>query len=184
MLRTRLLLFFVAFGLANTASNEPNEMLQFITDLPKAELHLHLEGSLSPQTIVDLAVRNGVDSFKSVEEVEESLASRETGLIGFLTHYNEALKVLRTQQDFHQATYDLLETCRDNGIVYVELSFDPQAHTSRGILFDVVVNGIDEGRRAAAKDFGIEFAVQVRSGLRPCPRGRLPPNDSLRCRPT
>lgn len=131
-------------------------MRDFIAGIPKAELHLHLEGSLGPQTVVDLAARNGIESFESVEEVEHSLDRREPGLIGFLNHYNKALKVLKTRQDFYQATYDLLETCRDNGILYVELSFDPQAHTTRGVAFDDIINGIDEGRREAARDFGIE----------------------------
>jgi adenosine deaminase len=155
----RLIVFFAVFlpiASCQSTDTDADEMLQFITGLSKAEVHLHLEGSLGPQTVVDLATRNGIDSFKSVEEVEASLASREPGLIGFLTHYNNALKVLQTQEDFYQATYDLLATSSDNGTVYVELSFDPQEHTSRGILFDAVINGIDEGRQAAAKEFGIE----------------------------
>ncbi len=134
-------------------------MRQFLTELPKAELHLHLEGSLAPQTVVDLATRNAIDSFRTVEEVERSLASREPGLLGFLGHYNEALKVLRTRQDFYQATYDLLSALNDNGVVYVELSFDPQAHTSRGIPFDSIIGGIDDGRRAAALAFGVETGL-------------------------
>ncbi len=146
-----------ACGSADTTS-EPaaDEMLRFLTELPKAELHLHLEGSLAPQTVVDLARRNGIESFQTVADVERSLAGREPGLLGFLSHYNEALKVLRTQQDFYQATYDLLAAEKDNSVVYVELTFDPQAHTSRGIPFDAVIQGIDEGRRDGARDFGVE----------------------------
>ncbi len=133
----------------------PDTKSRFLTELPKAELHLHLEGSLGPQTVVDLARRNGIDAFETVDDVERSLASREPGLLGFLGHYNKALKVLRTRQDFYQATYDLLAAERENGVVYVELTFDPQAHTSRGIRFDSMIQGIDEGRQAAARDLGI-----------------------------
>ncbi len=145
---------------ADTASGRAgetrDEMVRFLTEMPKAELHLHLEGSLPPQTVVDLAVRNGIDSFQSVADVELSLAGREPGLLGFLSHYNEALKVLRTEQDFYQATFDLLNAERENGVVYVELTFDPQAHTARGIPFDAVIRGIDQGRVAAAEALGIE----------------------------
>ncbi len=63
------------------------EMVRFLTEMPKAELHLHLEGSVPAQTVADLAVRNGLDSFKSVADVERSLANREPGLLGFLSHY-------------------------------------------------------------------------------------------------
>ncbi len=124
--------------------------------------------------------RNGIESFQSVADVERSLAAREPGLLGFLSHYNEALKVLRTRQDFYQATYDLLAAENDNGIVYVELTFDPQAHTSRGIAFDSMIEGIDEGRRAAAKDFGVEIhlimAINTQKYGRPAaPRRRRPP---------
>ena len=81
----------------------PEEMVRFLTGMPKAELHLHLEGSLSPRTVADLAVRNGMESLRTVEEVERSLAGREPGLLGFLSHYNQALRVLRTEQDFQRA---------------------------------------------------------------------------------
>ncbi len=138
------------------AAETPDAMVRFLTEMPKAELHLHLEGSLPAQTVVDLAVRNGMDSFRTVADVERSLADREPGLLGFLSHYNQALKVLRTEQDFHQATYDLLAAQHSNGVVYVELHFDPQAHTSRGIPFDAVIRGIDGGRLAAAEAFGVE----------------------------
>ncbi len=133
-----------------------DEMVRFLTAMPKAELHLRLEGSLAAQPVVDLAVGTGMDSFLSVADVERSLASREPGLLGFLSHYNEALKVLRTEQDFYQATYDLLKAQSENGVVYVELMFDPQAHTSRGIPFAAVIRGIDEGRLAAAEAIGVE----------------------------
>ena len=131
-------------------------MDEFITNLPKAQLHLHIEGSLSPETVAKLAVRNRCDYFRTPEEVSLSLLNRKPGLEGFLSHYNKALTVLRTQDDFYYATYNLLKTLKKNNIVYIELFFDPQAHTSREIPFDTVVNGIDEGRRDGEKTFGIK----------------------------
>ncbi len=133
-------------------------MVRFLRSLPKADLHLHLEGSLSPETVAALASTNGLDSFRTVAEVQRSLAERAPGLGGFLSHFKRALSVLQTGHDFFQATYSLLQTCRDDGVVYVELSFDPQAHTTRGIAFDEVIEGIDEGRRAAE-------SLGIRTGL-------------------
>ncbi len=131
-------------------------MREFITNLPKAQLHLHIEGSLSPETVARLSILNGCNYFKSAEEVSLSLMNREPGLEGFLQHYNKALKVLWTQEDFYYATYNLLETLKDNNVVYIELFFDPQAHTSRGIPFDSVMNGIDEARKDGEKTFNIK----------------------------
>ncbi len=132
------------------------DMQEFITKLPKTQLHLHIEGSLSPKTVAKLAIRNGCNFFTTTEEVLLSLQNREPGLEGFLKHYNKALTVLRTQDDFYYATYNLLKTLKANNIVYIELFFDPQAHTSRGIPFNTVINGIDEGRSDGEKTFGIK----------------------------
>ena len=135
---------------------ENHDMQEFITNLPKAQLHLHIEGSLSPETVAKLAVRNGCDFFRTPEEVTLSLQNRQPGLEGFLSHYNKALTVLKSQDDFYYATYNLLKTLKANNIVYIELFFDPQAHTSRGISFNTVINGIYEGRRDGEKAFEIK----------------------------
>ncbi len=130
-------------------------MAQFIAGMPKAELHLHLEGTLSPQTIVTITKRNGIDYFRSVEEVKKSLADRKPGLMGFLGHHNKSRDVLQTQQDFYDATFNLLKNLKDNNIIYSEIFFDPQPFTNRGIAFDDIINGIDTGRRDGEKTYGI-----------------------------
>ena len=152
-------LFVIAVALTVEAAAQGDDMRTYLAGMPKAELHLHLEGSLPAETVVALARRNGADEFLTVEEVEQSLRSREPGLGGFLDHYFRALEVLQTQEDFYQATYDLLERCRENNIVYVEFFFDPQAHTFRSIPFDAVLNGIHQGRLAGEKAFGVEANI-------------------------
>jgi len=136
---------------------ESGNMREFIANLPKAELHLHIEGTLSPQTILKLVARNNVDfPYKSVEAVNNALANREPGLVGFLDHHYLVVSIIQTQADFYEVTYELLRTCQENNIVYVELFFDPQFHTARGISFEAVINGIDGGRCDGAEAFGVE----------------------------
>lgn len=132
-------------------------MQDFITHLPKAELHLHIEGTLSPETILSLVARNKIDfPYDSAETIKTALANRPAGLVGFLDHHYLVVDLIRTEADFYEVTYELLRACQENNIVYVELFFDPQFHTSRGISFDAVINGIDRGRHAGAKAFGVE----------------------------
>jgi adenosine deaminase len=108
---------------------ESGNMKEFIANLPKAELHLHIEGTLSPQTILKLVARNNVDfPYKSVEAVNNALANREPGLVGFLDHHYLVVSIIQTQADFYEVTYEFLRTCQENNIVYVELFFDPQCH--------------------------------------------------------
>ncbi len=132
-------------------------MKEFITNIPKAELHLHIEGTLEPQTILKLATRNKIDfPYKSSAAVKEALANRPAGLKGFLDHHYLVVDLIRTEADFYEVTYELLRACQENNIRYVELFFDPQFHTSRGIPFEAVINGIDQGRREGAEAFGVE----------------------------
>ena len=145
-------LSFVA--LSSNAADQLS-MSEFLNGMPKAELHLHLEGTLSPETMVEITNRNDIDYFNTVEEVEQSLAGRPPGLMGFLQHHFKSQEVLQTRQDFYNATYNLIERLSRENIVYVDLFFDPQAHTSRGISFDEMFSGIDAGRRDALEKFGI-----------------------------
>lgn len=132
-------------------------MQSFIANMPKAELHLHIEGTLEPQTILNLAARNKIDfPFKSVDAIKNALANRPAGLQGFLDHHYIAVSLLQTETDFYEVTYELLKSCRANNIVYAELFFDPQFHTARGIPFEAVINGIDRGRRDGHAAFGVE----------------------------
>jgi adenine deaminase len=134
-----------------------NEMLSFIEGLPKAELHVHLEGTVLPATVLKLAERNGMDyPFKSVEEIHEALDSRTTGLVSFLDLHYMFVSVIKTKSDFYEVTYEFLRTCMENGVVYVEFKFDPQFHTEQGISFEGMIKGLDEGRKDSLRDFGVE----------------------------
>ena len=140
---------------AVSAGGPDETMKVFLTGMPKAELHLHLEGTLSPETIVELTRRNGIDYFTTVEEVAASLANRPPGLMGFLEHHFKSQNVMQTRQDFYDATFNLIKQLKNNNIVYADLFFDPQAHTSRGIEFKDMFDGIDAGRKDAQDKFAI-----------------------------
>lgn len=134
-----------------------NNMQEFITYLPKAELHVHIEGTLSSQTILKVATRNKISfPYKSVEEINNALAKRKPGLAGFLNHHYLVNSVVQTQVDFYEITYELLKKCKENNIVYIEMFFDPQFHTTRGIPFETVINGIHQGRCDGSEIFGVE----------------------------
>ena len=113
----------------------------FVRSLPKAELHMHLEGSLEPEMLMRLAARNKVEiPFRSVEEI--GAAYRFTELQDFLDIYYQGMNVLRVEEDFHDLTMAYLERAAADGTVHVEVFYDPQGHTTRGIPFSTVTDGI------------------------------------------
>ena len=121
----------------------------FLTALPKAELHLHIEGSLEPEMMVALAKRNRVAiPFGSVEEVRAAYSFAD--LQSFLDIYYAGADVLRTEEDFRDLALAYFDRAAADGVVHAEIFFDPQTHTHRGIPFDVVARGlfagIDEAR--------------------------------------
>ncbi len=133
------------------------DMGAFIADMPKAELHVHLEGTLAPATIVELSERNDVAlPYRSVADIEAALDFPDPFTANFLAMYYEVMEVLRTAEDFRRLTYEFLRTCRDNNVVYVETFFEPQPHTERGVPFEAVIEGIEEGRRDGQAAFGVE----------------------------
>lgn len=138
---------------------EKGSIENYLTEMPKAELHIHLEGSLSPETIVRITHRNQLDYFRTIEEVQESLANRPPGLMGFLEHHFKSQEVMQTPQDFYDATTNLIKTLNDNKVVYVDLFFDPQVHTSRGIQFGAFFEAIDAARRDARKQHQTEVQL-------------------------
>ncbi|MBW7911797.1 MAG: adenosine deaminase [Alphaproteobacteria bacterium] len=127
-----------------------SDIVQFIRDLPKVELHLHIEGSLEPELMFALAQRNKIDiPFKSVEEVR---AAYDFGnLQDFLDIYYQGMNVLRTEQDFYDLTWAYLTRVAGENVQHVEIFFDPQGHTSRGVAFETVLDGItralDDGKK-------------------------------------
>ena len=116
-------------------------MEDFVRGLPKAELHLHIEGTLEPEMMFELAQRNGVPvRFSSVDEVRAAYAF--TDLQSFLDIYYEGASVLITEQDFRDLTWAYLQRASADGVRHVEIFFDPQTHTGRGVDLGVVVGGI------------------------------------------
>jgi len=112
----------------------------FINGLPKAELHLHLEGTLEPELKLALAQKNGVDIGQTtIAEVQASY--NFNSLASFLAVYYPAMDVLQTEADFYQLAMAYLTKAHQENIRYTELFFDPQAHMARGIAFETVVNG-------------------------------------------
>ncbi len=113
---------------------------EFVTGLPKAELHVHLEGTLEPALKLQLAERNGIDiGQRTVDEVEATYEF--DSLTSFLAVYYPAMQVLREEQDFYDLAHAYLERAAADGVRHVEMFFDPQAHTSRGVPFEAVVTG-------------------------------------------
>lgn len=121
----------------------------FIRALPKAELHLHIEGSLEPEMLFALAQRNNVPlPFASVEDVRA--AYDFSNLQDFLDIYYQGMSVLQTAQDFHDLTAAYLARAAADNVAHVEIFFDPQGHTSRGIAFETVITGITSALGEAA----------------------------------
>jgi len=126
----------------------------FIAGLPKAELHLHIEGSLEPEQMFAFAQRNNVAiPFASVEEVRA--AYEFSNLQDFLDIYYAGADVLRTEEDFRDLALAYFERVAEDGVVHAEIFFDPQTHTHRGIPFGVVANGLLAGMDEAESRLGI-----------------------------
>jgi len=126
----------------------------FIRKIPKAELHLHIEGTLEPQLFFELAQRNNVSiSYQSVDELRN--AYQFSCLQDFLDIYYKGTQVLIHEQDFYDLTWAYLMKCKEQNIVHTEIMFDPQSHTDRGISFETVIRGISKACQQAEKEFGI-----------------------------
>ncbi|MEG8220911.1 adenosine deaminase [Sphingomonas sp. HH69] len=140
------------------------DLNSFIRALPKAELHLHIEGSLEPELMFALAQRNGVTiPYASVEDVRAAYAFGN--LQDFLDIYYAGADVLRTQQDFHDLAAAYFDRAAADGVVHAELMFDPQTHTDRGISFATVIEGLLSACGEAQARHGIS-SVLILSFLR------------------
>ena len=129
-------------------------LIQYAEALPKAELHLHLEGSLEPEMLFDLAQRNRIDiPFASVEAVRE--AYQFSQLQDFLDIYYQGMGVLQTEQDFFDLTMAYLRRVAADNVVHVEVFFDPQGHTERGLPFDVAMSGISQALSVGESELGV-----------------------------
>jgi adenosine deaminase len=133
-------------------------MEQFIRGMPKAELHLHIEGTLEPELMFEIGARNGVSiPFASVEEVRK--AYEFTDLQSFLDIYYAGANVLLKEQDFYDMTWAYLERVHDQNVRHVEIFFDPQTHTDRGVAFETVIAGIHGALEDADHRFGISSRI-------------------------
>lgn len=133
----------------------PTPVHEWIEQLPKAELHVHLEGTLEPELSFALSQRNGVAL--EYDTPEALIAAYDFhDLPSFLAIYYSAMRVLVTEQDFYDLTYAYLKKAREQNVLYCEPFFDPQAHTSRGVSFETVITGIRLAQKQAAAELGIE----------------------------
>ncbi len=129
-------------------------MESFVKGLPKAELHIHIEGSLEPELIFELAKRNDVAlPYASVEELRKAYAF--TDLQSFLDIYYAGAGVLQTEQDFYDMTWAYLERVHGQAVRHTEIFFDPQTHTERGIAVETVLAGIQRATEDAREKLGL-----------------------------
>ncbi len=142
-----------AAAAAPAPSPNPVSPIDPIT-LPKAELHLHIEGTFEPELIFTIAERNGVRlDYPNVEALREAYNFKD--LQSFLDVYYHGMEALRVERDFYDLTTAYLKRVRAQGVRHAEIFFDPQAHTKRGVAFAVVVQGISGALADGQRNFGI-----------------------------
>ncbi|HEY8321531.1 MAG TPA: hypothetical protein VIG46_07090, partial [Candidatus Baltobacteraceae bacterium] len=125
-----------------------------VTTLPKAELHLHIEGTFEPELIFEIGRRNGVAiPYASVEALRDAYSF--TDLQSFLDVYYAGMNVLKVERDYCDLTTAYLRRANAQGVRHAEIFFDPQAHTDRGVAFGTVVAGIASALRDGEREFGI-----------------------------
>ena len=133
-------------------------MEAFIHNIPKAELHIHIEGSLEPELMFELAVKNGIRlPFESVADIRRAYDFKD--LQSFLDIYYQGAQVLITEDDFYQMTWAYLQKAAEQNVRHTEIFFDPQTHTSRGIKFETVLQGIHSALLDARKRLGLSSCL-------------------------
>ena len=133
-------------------------IVEFIKKKPKAELHLHIEGTLEPDHMFVLAKRNNIQiPFNNISDVKK--AYNFSNLESFLKIYYEGSKVLVKEQDFFDLTWAYVLKCKEDNVVHTEVFFDPQTHVYRGVSFDTVISGIYRALKKANKEFGLSFKI-------------------------
>lgn len=143
------------------------DIREYIRAIPKAELHLHIEGSLQPDLMFSLAKRNGVPlPYSNIEEIKA--AYNFSNLQDFLDIYYAGAAVLLREQDFYDLTWAYLQDAHQQNIIHTEIFFDPQTHTDRGVPFETVINGIYRAMQDAEKQWGLS-SLLILSFLRHLP---------------
>ena len=141
-----------------TKQVSPDRLPQLLGAMPKAELHIHIEGSLEPELIFTLAERNQITlPYSSVDELRNAYAF--TNLQSFLDIYYAGASVLITEQDFYDMAHAYFVKAAADNVVHAELFFDPQTHTVRGISMDVVINGLHRACMDAETQLGISASL-------------------------
>jgi len=137
---------------------QSTELLKIIQGIPKAELHLHLEGSFEPELMFEIAKRNKITlPYDSIESVKQ--AYKFNNLQEFLDIYYAGAQVLLHEQDFFDLTWAYLTKVHSQNVVHVEVFFDPQTHTDRGVSFDVVIKGIYRALEKGKSELNISFKL-------------------------
>ncbi|HET7315218.1 adenosine deaminase [Salinisphaera sp.] len=133
-------------------------MNHWLRTLPKAELHLHIEGTLEPEQMLELAERNRVSlPYRNVDEVRAAYEFED--LQSFLNLYSQGMTVLHTAEDFHDLARSYFHRAHADGVAHIELSFDPQAHLSRGVEFEAQFEGLNRAMRDAERELGMSSAL-------------------------
>lgn len=131
-----------------------NNIEDFIEGLPKAELHLHIEGTLEPELMFEIAGRNNIRTrYNSVEELKNAYSF--SNLQDFLDIYYEGAGVLIKEQDFYDLTWNYLKKAHSQNVIHTEIFFDPQTHTDRGVAFGTVIQGINRALSDGEEKLGI-----------------------------
>ena len=135
-----------------------NEIIEFIKNTPKVELHIHIEGTLEPELMFKLAKRNNIKiPFKNIHDVKS--AYNFSSLESFLNIFYQGSNVLIKEQDFFDLTWAYTLKCKEDNVVHTEIFFDPQTHVNRGINFEIVINGIYKALIKANKEFGLTSKI-------------------------
>ena len=138
----------------STQHQFPRQMEAFIHGIPKAELHIHIEGTLEPELMFEFAAKNGCSlSFESVADIRRAYNFRD--LQSFLDLYYQGAQVLLDEDDFYRLTWAYLLKAADQNVRHTEIFFDPQTHTQRGIKFETVIQGIQRALRVAEPQLGL-----------------------------
>lgn len=142
----------------NIDSIPREELLGIICRMPKAELHIHIEGSLEPELIFELAARNRIRlPYATMDELRAAYAF--TDLQSFLDIYYAGAGVLQKEEDFLDMAWAYLKRAKADNVIHAEIFFDPQTHTSRGIPFKTVINGLDQAIRRGREELGLSASL-------------------------
>ena len=133
-------------------------MKTFIENMPKAELHLHIEGTFEPELMFEIAQRNNIElPYADVEALRKAYDFSQ--LQDFLDIYYQGMNVLHKEQDFYDLTWAYLQKIHSQNVLHTEIFFDPQGHTSRGVAFETALNGIYRALEAGQQELGISFGL-------------------------